>query len=46
VTRIMSRTHHSTNSGSLKVQRATLSVSARQQQQRHVCCTSVTLTFT
>jgi hypothetical protein len=28
----------------LKVQRTTLSASARQQQQRHVCCTCVTLT--
>jgi hypothetical protein len=37
-----SYTHHSTQS--LKVQRGTLSASARQQQQRHVCCTYVTLT--
>jgi hypothetical protein len=36
-------THHSTQSQ--KVQRATLSASARQQQQRHVCCTCVTLTW-
>ncbi len=36
-------THHITHSY-LKVQRATLSASARQQQQRHVCCTCVTLT--
>ncbi len=39
-----SYTHHSTHSGSLKVERNTLSASARQQQQCHVCCTSVTLT--
>jgi hypothetical protein len=36
-------THHNTPQ-SLKVHRGTLSASERQQQQRHVCCTCVTLT--